>query len=132
MSKFIVIVVNDILFWIEENLHRPLTASEIAKKSGFSEFYFQHCFKELCGISLATYLRMRKMTVAGNLLKQSTLAISEIGLLVGFDEISSFNRAFRRHYGTSPGKYRIYWEHYVKKEVYPVRGLVEKNEILLN
>ncbi|ELH8610839.1 helix-turn-helix transcriptional regulator [Enterobacter asburiae] len=120
MSKFIVSVVNDVLLWIEENLHRPLTVSEVAKKSGFSEWHFQHCFKDLCGVSLAAYLRMRKMTVAGNLLKQRTLSISEIGFLVGFDEISSFNRTFRRHYGISPGKYRFCWEQYVKKEVYPV------------
>ncbi|EPY7114009.1 helix-turn-helix transcriptional regulator [Klebsiella variicola] len=121
MSKFMTIVINDVLFWIEENLHRPLTANEIAKKSGFSEWYFQHCFKQICCISLSAYLRKRKMTVAGQLLKQGALSISEVGLLVGFDEVSSFNRSFRRHYGTSPNKYRKDWRNYVTKDVHPLR-----------
>jgi hypothetical protein len=43
---------------------------------------------------------------AKNLLVKPRLRISEIAFEVGFQSLSQFNRAFRRHAGTSPRDYR--------------------------
>lgn len=39
-------------------------------------------------------------------LEDPSLTLTEIGFLLGFVELSSFHRAFRRWTGTTPGQYR--------------------------
>jgi AraC-like DNA-binding protein len=47
-----------------------------------------------------------RKTLALNLLENERLALSEIAFSIGYSEVSSFNHAFRRWVGQSPGDYR--------------------------
>jgi transcriptional regulator GlxA family with amidase domain len=44
--------------------------------------------------------------MAIHLLKQSRLSLEDIGAALGFAELSTFYRAFRRWTGAAPGEYR--------------------------
>lgn len=99
-------VIRELLLWIEHDLSRPLALGDIATRAGYSKWHLQRAFKQLTGYRLASYIRMRRLTTAAELLKSTTLQVSEIYTQVGYEEGSTFCRAFYSHFGFSPTEYR--------------------------
>jgi AraC-like DNA-binding protein len=54
------------------------------------------------GVSFRKLLDDTRRQLAEQYLKDSTLSVSEIAYLLGFAEVSSFSRAFRRWTGHAP------------------------------
>ncbi|MCP3099866.1 helix-turn-helix domain-containing protein [Myxococcus sp. K15C18031901] len=52
------------------------------------------------------YLARWRMTKAAQLLRESDLPLSELTTTIGYQSEASFNRAFKRWGGRSPGTYR--------------------------
>ena len=59
-------------------------------------------FKETMGVSFIQYLE-----IAAELLTTTTDNILDIAFATGFNNISYFNRCFKKKYGVSPRKYRF-------------------------
>ncbi|WP_369790403.1 helix-turn-helix domain-containing protein [Rouxiella sp. WC2420] len=95
----------DLCSWIENKLEAPLSLHEIAKKAGYSKWYLQRQFKSKMGVTLGKYIHNRRITRAALALRYSSLKISEIFTLSGFDSQQSFTRAFKRHFGITPAVY---------------------------
>ena len=83
-----------------------ITISEIADRVDFSESHFMRYFKENMGTSFVDYLRDYRLTMAARLLLVSDENILSIAEEVGFDNLSYFNRAFKKKYGVTPRDYR--------------------------
>lgn len=58
------------------------------------------------GTGFIEYLNDYRLTMAERLLKSSDASVLEIAEQSGFDNLSYFNRIFKRKYGISPGKWR--------------------------
>lgn len=82
-----------------------ITISKVAKELAFSTRTLQKKLKSE-GTSFQKQRREVRMKCAENLLKNNHNSISEIALMLGFSEQSSFNHAFKRWGGTAPNKYR--------------------------
>lgn len=95
----------DLCSWIENKLEATLSLDEIAKKAGYSKWYLQRQFKSKMGVTLGKYIHNRRITRAAMALRYSSLKISEIFTLSGFDSQQSFTRAFKRHFGITPAVY---------------------------
>jgi AraC-like DNA-binding protein len=65
-----------------------------------------HLVRECCGQTYRDILIEARLTTARELLRYSSLPILEVALASGFNEISHFNRLFRKRVGKSPGQYR--------------------------
>ena len=63
-------------------------------------------FKQHMGTGFIEYLNDYRLTMAERLLKSSDSSVLEIAEQSGFDNLSYFNRIFKRKYGMSPGKWR--------------------------
>lgn len=90
--------------YIEENLTGELDFNEIAKRSGFSVFYFQRIFGILCGCSLGEYIRSRRLTLAGNELAAANIKVIDAALKYGYESPESFTRAFVKFHGITPSE----------------------------
>lgn len=95
-----------ILKYIERNYMEKISISEIADRVEFSESHFMRYFKENMGTSFIDYLREYRLTMAARLLVASDDTILSIAEEVGFDNLSYFNRVFKKHYGVTPSQYR--------------------------
>ena len=63
--------------------------------------------KAINGMTTQQYAMKIRLTHASNLLKNNTdMPVSEVAFRCGFEDATSFSRAFRRKYGISPSKYR--------------------------
>ena len=83
-----------------------ISIAEIAAQVEFSESHFMRYFKENMGTSFVDYLREYRLDMAARLLLVSDASIISIAEEVGFDNLSYFNRAFKKKYGITPSQYR--------------------------
>lgn len=63
-------------------------------------------FKRLTGMPVAQYIRLRRLTLAAQLLLSTDHAVIEISGLSGYDDMSLFCKNFRRQFGVAPTTYR--------------------------
>lgn len=92
--------------YVENHYMEKITIADIAEVAGFSESHFMRYFKETMGTSFIDYLREYRLTMAARLLMGSDDSILSISEEVGFDNLSYFNRAFKKEYGMTPSQYR--------------------------
>lgn len=88
--------------YIEENITEELTAGKIAAEVNISPFYFQKGFSMLCGYTVAEYIRMRRLSLAGSELLSSDAKVITLAVKYGYDSPDSFTKAFMRFHGSTP------------------------------
>jgi AraC-like DNA-binding protein len=96
--------------YIAEHLGDPLLSVErIARAVGLSSSHLQEIFRAGSGTTIAEYVRQQRLTRCRRDLADHSLAdagITSIAFRWGFAESSSFSRAFRSAFQTSPRLYR--------------------------
>lgn len=95
-----------VIKYVELNYATPMSIAQMADLAGFSESHFMKYFKNTMGVSFTSYLNSYRLTMAARLLLQSDDTILSIASEVGFDNLSYFNRAFKKQFGTTPSAYR--------------------------
>ena len=88
--------------YIEQNLDKDISISDISKQACISPFYFQKGFTMICGYSVGEYIRNRRLSVAAHELLESDNKIIDIALKYGYDSPDSFTKAFTRFHGATP------------------------------
>lgn len=92
--------------FIEENLKEDLSTETIAMEACFSMWHFQKVFSSVVGDSVKEYVRKRRLTSALIELGTSDRRIIDIAIDYQFDSQASFTRAFKAHFGYTPGDCR--------------------------
>ena len=92
--------------YIEEHITEPTDYARAAKEACSSLFNFQRVFALLCGYTLGDYVRMRRLTLAGEDLLSTDAKVIDVALKYGYDSPESFSRAFTRFHGVSPSAVR--------------------------
>lgn len=92
--------------YIEEHIAEPTDYARAAKEACSSPFNFQRVFALLCGYTLGDYVRMRRLTLAGEELLSTDAKVIDVALKYGYDSPESFSRAFTRFHGVSPSAVR--------------------------
>jgi AraC-like DNA-binding protein len=85
-----------------ENLDREMVAKEI----GLSLDYFSSLFKKETGTNFVDYLNQYRIQKAGEMLKNTRMDISQVAYAVGFANLFSFNRTFKKFKGIAPTGFR--------------------------
>ena len=92
--------------YIEEHITEPTDYARAAKEACSSPFNFQRVFALLCGYTLGDYVRMRRLTLAGEELLSTDAKVIDVALKYGYDSPESSSRAFTRFHGVSPSAVR--------------------------
>lgn len=98
--------VQSTLDYVTENCHEQYTLSDGAKMANVSQRQFTNLCRKLSGKSFIQFLNAYRCNRAKNLLENTDMSVSAIAFEIGFEELSSFYRAFRKHQKCSPIKYR--------------------------
>ena len=88
--------------YIENHLDQEISFDEAAQIACCSTYYFQRIFSYVAGISLAEYIRRRRMTQAAFELQRTDKRVLDIALKYGYASPTSFNRAFQSVHGVNP------------------------------
>ncbi len=95
-----------VIAFMNDNLRRRVSLSELADIANLSPSHFSSLFKTKTGISPGEYLIRLRMEKASHLLTTSQLSIKEVMALVGYDTRSNFVRHFRKYFDVAPSEYR--------------------------
>ena len=98
--------IKEALNYIEQNFQNDISVEGIASFCGLNRTYFGRIFKETVGSSPQQFLLNYRMAKAAELLKLTSLSISDIGNAVGYPNQLHFSRAFKNVYGISPREWR--------------------------
>jgi AraC-like DNA-binding protein len=92
--------------YIEEHYAEELHLNELAQRAAMSPTYFSYMFKVLKGQPFVQYVNEIRIRKALDLLRLTEKSVMEICMETGFNNMSHFNRMFKKATGTSPLKYR--------------------------
>jgi AraC family transcriptional regulator len=82
------------------------TIAELAQECGLSSGYFARAFRQTMGAAPHQWLITKRIERARELLLSGRLDLAEIAVACGFVDQSHFTRAFARHEGCAPGRWR--------------------------
>lgn len=95
---------NRALDYIEAHLDREIDFNRVAQTAGVSEYHFRKMFSYLSGMSLSSYIRLRKLSEAGRELQKGDLKVLDAAVKYGYDSADGFSRAFREWSGMNPSE----------------------------
>ena len=95
-----------VLKYIENNYMQKITIADIAATVDFSESHFMKFFKQHLHTTFTSYLNGYRLTIAARLLLTEDDSILSISERTGFNNLSYFNRLFKKEYQMSPRAYR--------------------------
>ncbi|WP_165444114.1 AraC family transcriptional regulator [Lachnoclostridium sp. Marseille-P6806] len=96
----------DIIDYIQRNLSRSITISEIAEQFGYNARYLSHLFSKIRGIPLKQFILNQKMDAANFMLTDNDNSISDIAESLGFSNVHNFSRTYKKITGLTPSEYR--------------------------
>ncbi|MDO4306747.1 MAG: AraC family transcriptional regulator [Eubacteriales bacterium] len=95
-----------VLSRIESDYDKKLTVRDIAEECGYSASHFMRWFKEVTGTGFSGYLIEYRLGRAAQALRNTDDSILEIAEQTGFDNLSNFNRLFKKRFEMTPSQFR--------------------------
>lgn len=92
--------------FITKNYMDELRLPELASLAGMSSSAFSRFFKLHTGRNISEYIIDLRLGYAARMLVDTAKSISEIGFDCGFNNLSNFNRIFKKKKGCSPSEFR--------------------------
>lgn len=92
--------------WLDLNFKRDISIAQIAEQAAMTERTLIRRFKQATGDSLVHYIQCLRVDAAKKLLRGEHMTIEAITQQVGYQDVSSFIRLFKKHTGLSPSVHR--------------------------
>lgn len=98
--------VQKLVHFIQKDLSRKVTLSEMAESVNLSPSHLRSLFKAEIGMTPVQYQKKLRLLEARTLLENTFLNVQEIMVRVGLRDDSHFVRDFKKLYGLTPAQYR--------------------------
>lgn len=99
-------VIQSILDYISCNYDKNLTLKTMSKLYFMNEKYLGRLFKKDFNMSFHQYINLMRITRATELLTKNDKSIIDISSECGFNDVTYFNRVFKKHFSLTPVQYR--------------------------
>ncbi len=93
---------NQSMNYIEEHLTCEIDYEQLGRIACRSTYHYQRMFTYMAGVTLAEYIRRRKMSLAAVDLQGGNAKIIDIAQKYGYRSPTAFNRAFQSFHGIAP------------------------------
>lgn len=99
-------ILDKMITYIKKNLTKPLSLSDVSLQCSVSAPYAARVFKKHLNMTAAEYINSEKLYYACELIKNTSMNISEIADYLGYCDVFYFSKIFKRKFGKSPSKFR--------------------------
>lgn len=103
-----------VLRYIEEN-YKDGELSKLAKNLHYDVYWLSRMIKQSTGKTYIELLQLKRLNQAAYLLCHTKLTVADIGLAIGYDNLSYFHRIFKQKYEVSPKVYRKTYQEKINK-----------------
>ena len=117
---------NQMVKYIEENLTENIEYKKLARIVGVSEYNLQRIFVFMTNMSLAEYIRKRRLSKAFEELKTTDIKVIDLSVKYKYDSQISFARAFKKMFGITPSECK---EINIEYKQYPIIRFNNNNDI---
>lgn len=93
------------LDYISQNYSQSIKNDTLAALCGVSTVYFRKLFFRVTGSSPITYIHNLRIAKAKRMLESDYESLAEIAASLGYADIYTFSKAFKKHTGLSPTQY---------------------------
>lgn len=90
---------------LENNFSTKLDIDALAKEASLSKFHFSRSFKSVFGMTPHQYVLNKRLERSVELITEGKLMITDIAYQVGFADVHSFSKCFKKHYNASPTRF---------------------------
>jgi AraC-like DNA-binding protein len=97
---------NTVFEFVIKNYNRDIQISEVANMINMAENSFSRYFSQRTRKTFTTFVNELRLNNACKLLIENKLSISQICFECGYNNLSNFNRQFRKAYNNNPFNYR--------------------------
>lgn len=94
------------LEYMENHYNEKITVERLADICHLSKSYYMWCFNKATGLGAVEHLSQLRMKRVCEMLKSTDEYIADIAYNCGYDNLSNFNRQFKKMIGCTPGQYR--------------------------
>lgn len=101
--------IDNVIEYIHKNFTHSINIDDLAKSINLSKFYMVRLFKSFTGQTPYDYLIRYRINASKRLLKETDNSVKDIALMVGFNDVKNFIKAFKKLTGTTPLNYKLYW-----------------------
>ncbi len=95
-----------VVSYIRTEYANKISVAELEALAPYSYRNLQRVFKALFGETIGAFVSRLKVENGAKKLLYSSEGIKEIALTVGYADVASFSKAFKKYYGISPARYR--------------------------
>ena len=99
-------IVEIVHYYIQDNMDRPISLSEISNHIGLSIGHLNYLFKSEAKTTINQAIINKRLEWACRYLKQTDRQIKDIATLVGYNDVNYFYLQFKKKYGITPSEYR--------------------------
>ena len=92
--------------YLEVHYMEPLSIPQVAAHVGVSSVYLNKVFKMSTGKTLSEYLNFYRISRSLTMLAESTETVNQISESIGYNDVRSYIRFFKKFYGMTPNEYR--------------------------
>ena len=92
--------------YMDAHLLEPITYKDAAKRAYMSPYSFHRTFSLMAGMTVAEYIRNRRLSLAAQELRTTDATVLDVALKYGYESPESFSKAFSRFHGVSPRQAR--------------------------
>ncbi|WP_347090378.1 AraC family transcriptional regulator, partial [Streptococcus oralis] len=97
---------NQTMDYLEQQLTGEVDMKRFQQLSGYSYPLFSRLFSILADMTLAEYLRNRRLSEAVTDLREDSEKVIDIALKYGYDSADAFSAAFKKFHGATPSEVR--------------------------
>jgi AraC-like DNA-binding protein len=98
--------IRETLHYIRENIDQPIRIDELTEICRLSKDHFIRTFRKEMHVTPVQYINRKKIEKAQLMILTGNQSMQHIAYGLSFDNVSYFNRLFKRYTGTTPVKYR--------------------------
>jgi two-component system response regulator YesN len=92
--------------YLNKNYNQDVSLDTLADKLGITRSYLSTYFKEKTGIYFVDYVNRMRINLAKELLMNPNIKVQDAAAQVGYQNINSFNRMFKKFTGVTPSEFR--------------------------
>jgi two-component system response regulator YesN len=92
--------------YIEEDLSREIRLEDAAQVAGIEKKYFSFFFRKKVGVCFRDWLMCMRIAEAKRLMTARNYSITQVAFKIGFADLRTFERAFKRLAGLTPRDFK--------------------------